>query len=601
MNIQDPDESRLIELASFIDDDQPIDWDSAEQGTHDALERVVVSELRVVAGLTGALRRPDDHPTIESRDEAQEPSPAMTPRAWGPLVILEPIGRGAFGTVYRARDSLGREVALKLFTPRPEQGYAKRARVLQEARLLASISHANIVDVYGADRFDGRLGLWMELIRGRTLDAELRTRGMFSAQEAKLIGLDLCRALAAVHDAGLVHRDVKARNVMREVGGRIVLMDFGTGVSAESGLIDVAGTPLYLAPEIFAQQPATRASDVYSLGVLLYHLVSGAYPVSGTNRIEIQHGHDEGRRKRLRDIRPDLPEGFVHAVESALAPDPQRRYQTAGEFEHALMSEGVVPPPRPIPKPLPARPWLAIAALAVAAVSASIVGASWMLRSPTGSGVAGDTPTTSSTAGSSSVAPAAVPTDTYTVSAALYKFSRSKAVRLAAGDRVAPGDTLALRIQSSRPVYVYVVNEDEHGESYLLFPLQGQESSNPLAAERPHELPGQQAGQETQWQVTSAGGREHFVVFASPSQMSIFDELLSSLPRPVAGRPISRPLVPQSLVSRLRGVGGLVPRAQPSMPANARVLFTMATPLGTGPETVRGVWVRQVWLENPGK
>ena len=537
-----------------------------------------------------------------SRDEAQEPSPpAVTPRAWGPLVILEPIGRGAFGTVYRARDSLGREVALKLFTPRPEQDSARRARVLQEARLLASISHANIVDVYGADRFDGRLGLWMELIRGRTLDAELRTRGIFSAQEAKLIGLDLCRALAAVHDAGLVHRDVKARNVMREGGGRIVLMDFGTGVSAESGLTDVAGTPLYLAPEIFAQQGATRASDIYSLGVLLFHLVSGAYPVSGTDRIEIQRGHEEGRRTRLRDIRPDLPAGFVHAVESALAPDPKRRYQTAGEFEHALMSEGVHPLPRPIAKALPARAWLAIAAVAIVVVSVSIVGAGWMRRSPTVSGVAGDTPTTSSPAGSFSVAPGAVPADTYTVSAALYKFSRSKAVRLAAGDRVAPGDTLALRLQSSRPVYVYVVNEDEHGESYLLFPLRGQESSNPLAADRPHELPGQQAGQQTQWQVTSAGGREHFVVFASTTQMSIFDELLSSLPRPVAGRPISRPVVPQSVVGRLRGVGGLAPRAQPSTPANARVLFTMAKPLGTEPETVRGVWVRQVWLENPVK
>jgi serine/threonine protein kinase len=404
-----------------------------------------------------------------------------------------------------------------------------------------------------------------------------------------------------VHDAGLVHRDVKARNVMREGGGRIVLMDFGTGVLAESGLTDVAGTPLYLAPEIFDRQVATRASDVYSLGVLLYHLVSGAYPVFGTDRIEIQRGHAEGRRTRLRDIRPDLPPGFVHAVESALAPDPQRRYQTAGEFEHALMSEGVVPPPRPIPKRLPVRPWLAIAALAVVAISASIVGASWMLRSPTAAGGAVDASTTSPSAGSSSVAPAAVPADAYTVSAALYKFSRSKAVRLAAGDRVAPGDTLALRIQASRPVYVYVVNEDEHGESYLLFPLQGQESSNPLAAERPHELPGQQGGQDTQWQVTSAGGREHFVVFASPSQMSIFDELLSSLPRPIAGRPVSRPLVPQSLVGRLRGVGGLLPVTQSSLPANARVLFGMANPLGTEPETVRGLWVRQVWLRNPGK
>ena len=136
MNIQDLDESRLIELASFIDDDQPIDWDSAEPSTHDALERAVVSELRVVAGLTAALRRPDDHTTtIVSRDEAQDPSPpAVTSSVWGPLVILEPIGGGAFGTVYRARDSLGREVALKLFTPRPGQDSATRARVLQAAR-----------------------------------------------------------------------------------------------------------------------------------------------------------------------------------------------------------------------------------------------------------------------------------------------------------------------------------------------------------------------------------------------------------------------------------------------------------------------------------
>ena len=134
-NIQDPDESRFIELASFIDDDQPIDWDSAEEGTRDALERAVVAELRVVAGLTGALRRPDDHTTTGSTDEAQEPSPAMTPKAWGPLVILEPIGRGAFGTVYRARDTLGREVALKLFTAGPEQDSAK-AQVPEEARLL---------------------------------------------------------------------------------------------------------------------------------------------------------------------------------------------------------------------------------------------------------------------------------------------------------------------------------------------------------------------------------------------------------------------------------------------------------------------------------
>ena len=105
MNIHYSDDSRSIELASFIDDDQPIDWDSAEPSTHDALERAVVSELRVVAGLTAALRRPDDHPTIVSRDEGQEPSSAaVTPGAWGPLVILEPIrARCVWNGLSRAR------------------------------------------------------------------------------------------------------------------------------------------------------------------------------------------------------------------------------------------------------------------------------------------------------------------------------------------------------------------------------------------------------------------------------------------------------------------------------------------------------------------
>ena len=113
----------------------------------------------------------------------------------------------------------------------------------------------------------------MEFIHGRTMEDELRARGPLGAEEASLIGVDLCRALAAVHGRGLVHRDIKAQNVMREEGGRTVLMDFGAGTELTAGLrrsLDMAGTPLYLAPELFDGRPATRASDIYSLGVLLY-------------------------------------------------------------------------------------------------------------------------------------------------------------------------------------------------------------------------------------------------------------------------------------------------------------------------------------------
>ena len=197
--------------------------------------------------------------------------------------------------------------------------------MLREGSLLAKVRHRNVVVVHGVERSDGFVGLWMEFINGRTMEDELRARGPLSAEEATPIGVDLCQALAAVHGRGLVHRDVKAQNVMREEGGRTVLMDFGAGTELATGLrkpLDMAGTPLYLAPELFDGQPATRASDIYSLGVLLYRMVTREYPVEGADRSQIERAHRDGRVKRLRDVRPDLPSEFIQTVERALSPDP---------------------------------------------------------------------------------------------------------------------------------------------------------------------------------------------------------------------------------------------------------------------------------------
>jgi serine/threonine protein kinase len=124
--------------------------------------------------------------------------------------------------------------------------------------------------------------------------------------------MDLCRALAAVHGTGTLHGDVKAHNVMRGAGGHITLTDFGTSkdLSREQRRLDgdFAGTPLYLAPEVFTGAPRTVASDVYSLGVLLFYLVTGTYPVDGATRTEVGRRHDQpGARRLLRDVRPDLP------------------------------------------------------------------------------------------------------------------------------------------------------------------------------------------------------------------------------------------------------------------------------------------------------
>ncbi len=217
------------------------------------------------------------------------------PERWGSLVVRERVGAGVFGEVYRAYDEqLQREVALKLLRVGSRSSDRLAAKVLNEGRLLARLRHPNVVLVHGVEARGDRVGLWMEFVRGCTLEQLLDRQGLFGAREAALIGQDLCRALAAVHAAGLVHRDVKAQNVMREEGGRVVLMDFGTGVPAredDGGRgAPAAGTPLYLAPELLDGGEATASSDLYSLGVLLYHLVTGGYPV-----VAASLGESEGR------------------------------------------------------------------------------------------------------------------------------------------------------------------------------------------------------------------------------------------------------------------------------------------------------------------
>jgi tetratricopeptide (TPR) repeat protein len=251
-------------------------------------------------------------------------------------------------------------VALKLLRGLEQAAAGREALWLHEARLLARVRHPHVATVYGADQRDGRIGFWMELIEGNTLSELLRGQGPFGPREATLVALDLCGALAAVHAQGILHRDLKAQNVMRERGGRIVLMDFGLGMDlwqAEERDCSLSGTPLYMAPEVLAGAPATVRSDVYSLGVLLYHLVTGTFPVRGGSVAELEDAHRRGEIRMLRDVRPDLPSPFVRAVESALARSPAARPASAGAFEAELRAvlqpeTASLPPAAAAPSPL---------------------------------------------------------------------------------------------------------------------------------------------------------------------------------------------------------------------------------------------------------
>jgi len=345
-----PDDNALTDVAALVADGQTIDWSALETGAQ-ARERRLLGHLRLVESIsalhrTAALEQKTLEVEIPSDAESQQPS---GPR-WGQLVLLDGIGQGASSEVFRAWDStLHQEVALKLLHDDGVSADTHR-RLLEEARRLARVRHRHVVHVYGADEHDGRVGLWMELVRGESLEEIVKTRGSFGEREAASIGLDLCAALAAVHRAGLLHRDIKAQNVMREDGGRIVLMDFGTGEEL-AGTNRLVGTPLYLAPEIFRGDKASVRTDIYSVGVLLYHLVTGQFPVTAASMPDLAREHTAGHRRPVRDLRPDLDETFVGVIERSLDSDPRRRYASAGELEAAL--RGSIAPAFHPPQPLP--------------------------------------------------------------------------------------------------------------------------------------------------------------------------------------------------------------------------------------------------------
>jgi tRNA A-37 threonylcarbamoyl transferase component Bud32 len=347
------DREPLKKLTESIADGQAVDWDELRALARDDDIRQLLEQLRIVAGVAEVHRSQIDEtqPMAGGGRTAVATGPApQTLQRWGHLLLIRKIGEGAFGEVYEALDTwLDHRRALKLLKPEIASS-ASAPQILHEARKLVRVRHPNVVMVHGADKHDGRIGFWMDLIEGQTLEERVR-EGRLSAGEASYIGKELCRALAAVHQADLLHRDVKAQNVMRASdGGRIILMDFGAGeFRSEASVGRRLGTPLYLAPEIITGRAATVQTDIYALGVLLFYLVTGQFPVTGTSLTDIVLAHARGTRRHLRDARPDLPDAFVNVVERAIDPDAARRFQSAGDFHAGLEErEDVRSTPQPV-------------------------------------------------------------------------------------------------------------------------------------------------------------------------------------------------------------------------------------------------------------
>ncbi|HET8528802.1 MAG TPA: protein kinase [Gaiellaceae bacterium] len=256
--------------------------------------------------------------------------------------LEELVGTGGMSSVYRALDTLlERNVALKILHPHygDDDEYVERFR--REARAVAQLSHPNIVTVIDRGDDDGQQYIVFEYVDGDSLKQLVDRDGPLPARRAVELGLQVADALAFAHHNGLVHRDVKPQNVLVTGDGEAKVTDFGIARSldVEHGVTQtgtVLGTSNYLSPEQARGQTVTPATDVYSLGVVLYELLTGEVPFPGENFVAVAMKHINEPPPSLLQRRPDLPMRLVAAVERALAKDPANRFPSMDAFAAEL-------------------------------------------------------------------------------------------------------------------------------------------------------------------------------------------------------------------------------------------------------------------------
>jgi non-specific serine/threonine protein kinase len=267
----------------------------------------------------------------------------------GPYEVVGALGAGGMGEVYRAHDAiLGRDVALKVLRPDATADPARFERFTREARAIAALNHPNIVTIFSTEESEGVRFLTMELVEGASLDAIIPPRGL-PAERLVEVALQLADALAAAHEKGITHRDLKPGNVMLDRSGRVKILDFGLAkviTATEGGLAHtqlnlsregvVVGTIPYMSPEQIEGKPVDHRTDIFSFGVLLHELATGERPFQGGSPAALMSAILRDPPPPVTIRRPDLSESVDHVIRRCLEKDPRDRYQAAGDIRHEI-------------------------------------------------------------------------------------------------------------------------------------------------------------------------------------------------------------------------------------------------------------------------
>lgn len=268
--------------------------------------------------------------------------------------LLNRIGVGGMADVFRARDlMLDRYVAIKVLRDDYMVNEAFKERFRQEARAAANLSHPNIVTVHDFGLEGHQLFIVMEYVPGTDLKTLLRKRGRFSVEEGVPLIIQACAGIGYAHRAGIVHCDVKPHNMLVTPDQRLKVTDFGiaralANIQPGERSDVVWGSPLYFSPEQAAGEPPSPASDVYSLGVVLYEILTGTPPFNGSTAEELARLHMEATPIPIREYVPDIPAPLEEIIMKVLSKEPSARYRTADQLGRVLMKFGTrreEPPP----------------------------------------------------------------------------------------------------------------------------------------------------------------------------------------------------------------------------------------------------------------
>ncbi|MCC7010206.1 MAG: serine/threonine protein kinase [Acidobacteria bacterium] len=261
---------------------------------------------------------------------------SSTPSKIGRYEILELVGRGGMGVLYRAHDPmLERDVALKMMLVDFTNDPAARGRFEREAKAVARLQHRNVVTIHELGDAEGAPYIVMEFLSGKDLDALLRSDQPLSLAQKLDIAAQVCDGLAYAHEQGIVHRDIKPGNIRVLEDGTVKILDFGiakfaVGSATQTG--SILGTPSYMSPEQIMGQPVDGRADLFSVGVLLYELLSGRKPFAGDAPTAVVYQIMHVDPPALSELVPDLPDALYAIVDRALQKNPNERYSRASEM-----------------------------------------------------------------------------------------------------------------------------------------------------------------------------------------------------------------------------------------------------------------------------